>query len=255
MSSNDDYDDWEPVIDVVEENKLTEIEIRAVTREDLSTIEKTAIDAIAQKLEKLNIILKNLDVYCVDNALLVNDRYGICNDLYDITQAFGFEVKQVECSLRGKSYIIQDTLVELIHTINPQFSIERFVKCLNTPEIVAVIKKYARPYAVNERLFHIFQTIQSMGHYTVIGTQRVVTTYEDGRMIDQNVGEVVSDEAATTSFLRDYMEQTSATLKKTNENLRDGTVRLLYSRARQMGYAVKEERNGTQVQLVLVRNG
>ena len=43
------------------------------------------------------------------------------------------------------------------------------------------------------------------------------------------------------------------TVNKTNEQLRDGTTKLIYSRARQMGYAVQEIKKGTQTQLVLVR--
>ena len=35
--------------------------------------------------------------------------------------------------------------------------------------------------------------------------------------------------------------------------LRDGTAKLIYARARQMGYAVQEVKKGTQTQLVLVR--
>ena len=42
-------------------------------------------------------------------------------------------------------------------------------------------------------------------------------------------------------------------VKKTNAYLRDGTTKLIYTRARQMGYAVQEVKKGTQTQLVLVR--
>ena len=42
-------------------------------------------------------------------------------------------------------------------------------------------------------------------------------------------------------------------VNKANEQLRDGTAKLIYSRARQMGYAVQEIKKGTQTQLVLVR--
>ena len=37
------------------------------------------------------------------------------------------------------------------------------------------------------------------------------------------------------------------------QQLRDGTAKLIYARARQMGYAVQEVKKGTQTQLVLVR--
>lgn len=253
MSCDDDYEYWAPVIDVVEENKLTAVEITAITREDLAAIEKAATEAIALKLDKLNVIFKNLNVYCTDNVILVNDRFVICRDLVEIAQAFGFEVKQVDCGLRGKTYILQDALFELIAAINPQFSVKTRANCRLTPELLAAIEKGARDYVVNSELSKIFREIKATGHYSIAGTQHITTTYEDGRMVDRAVGEVVSDKAAVTKRLRSYLDQTSSALKKTNENMRDGTVKLLYSRARQMGYSVKEERNGTQVQLVLVR--
>ena len=105
MSCRRTYTQYVPVED---------IKIDVVTCENLSTIETTATDAITQKLEKLNVILRNVSVYCVDNVLLVNDRYGICQDLTEIAQAYGFEIKQIDCGLRGKTYILQDKLIELI---------------------------------------------------------------------------------------------------------------------------------------------
>lgn len=253
MSGDDDYEYYAPVVNVVEENELTEVEISAVTQSDLINIEKAATGALTQKLEKLSVIIKNADVYCADNALLVNDKYGVCRDLSEIAQAFGLEIKQIECGLRGKTYVLQDALTELIRTINENFNIEKFANRKITPEVSEAIKKHARQYAVNAELSEIFRTIKSTGRYAVTGTRRVTETYEDGLMVDRKVGAVVSDAAKVTAFLKDYMARTDSALKNANENLRDGTVKLLHSRARQMGYAVKEERKGEQVQLVLVR--
>lgn len=253
MSCDDDYDMWDPVIDVVEESKLVEIEIDAITKSDLLEIEKAAIQALRQKLYKLSVVLKNLDVYCCDNTLLVNDRYGICKDLQEIVEAFGMRITPIECGLRGKSYLIRDDLVTLISTINPNFSLNEFANKTLTNELHTAIKKTASPYSVDQTLAEIFKTILGTGCYTITGQQTVTTTYEDGIMTEQILGEIVSDSNRITAKLKTYMQATSSSLKNANENLRDGTVKLLYSRARQMGYAVKEERKGTQVQLVLVR--
>ena len=99
----------------------------------------------------------------------------------------------------------------------------------------------------------ILKEIKEKGYYSVNGKQKVTTVYYDGRIIEQNLGEVVSDEAKISARLNTYLTEAKSALNEANENLRDGTVKLLYSRARQMGYSVKEERVGTQVQLVLVR--
>lgn len=253
MSSDFDDEAWYPVINVVEENKLVEIKIDAITKKDLTEIERSATQALRQKIGKLNVVLKNLDVYCSENILLVNDRYGICKDLQEIAEAFGMSVTSIECGLRGKSYLIQDKLSAIISTINPNFSLEEFANKTMTDSLLGVIKISASPYSIDKTLESIFQTILENGYYTVIGHQNITTTYEDGRIIEQTAGKIVSDSERITGVLKKYMKETSLSLKNANDNLRDGTVKLLYSRARQMGYAVKEERKGTQVQLVLVR--
>ena len=91
------------------------------------------------------------------------------------------------------------------------------------------------------------------GLYTVKGTQKSVTTYEDGREVNKDVGEIVSDRDLIVGELQNYSQTMQNILKRANTDLQNGTVKLLYQRARQMGYSVKEERKGTQVQLVLVR--
>ena len=48
-------------------------------------------------------------------------------------------------------------------------------------------------------------------------------------------------------------KEAEAIVQRTNANLRDGTTKLIYTRAKQMGYAVQEVKKGTQTQLVLVR--
>ena len=50
-------------------------------------------------------------------------------------------------------------------------------------------------------------------------------------------------------FAEDFEKRVSAT----NKEMVAGTTQLIHYRARQMGYAVEEKRNGKEVQLVLVR--
>lgn len=253
---SDDWDDddvWDPVIDVIEENKLIEISIDAIKRDELLGIKENAIKALVGKLTKLNVVLKSLDVYCHNNILLVNDRYGICKEFAEIAGSFGLSVKSVECGLRGKSYIIHDSLVELIKVLDAGFNIENFANRMLSNELQAFLERQSVNQTVNAELQGILRKIISEGHYSVVGSQRVVTTYEDGRLIDQTKGEIVSDKEKVTGQLQEYMRATHEKLSEANSDLQNGTVKLLYHRARQMGYSVKEERKGTQVQLVLVR--
>ena len=48
-------------------------------------------------------------------------------------------------------------------------------------------------------------------------------------------------------------QRSEQTVSKANSDMLNGTTKLIYSRARQMGYAVEEVKKGKDVQLVLVR--
>lgn len=253
MSCEWDDDGWDPVIDVVEENKLVEVTIDVIKKEDLEQIRDGAKKCLLSKLEKLNVILKNLDVYCNNGVFLVNDRYGICKEMAEIAAAFGFTAEMVSIGLKGKSYLIHDDLFNLIRVLDPVFDISEFAGKQADGELLDILENGKHNSSSNNELQSILQTILRTGHYAIIGTQRIVTTYEDGREVDRKVGDVVSDREAVTKALRAYLKSVQSKLKNANSELQNGTVKLLYHRARQMGYAVKEERKGTQVQLVLVR--
>lgn len=155
--------------------------------------------------------------------------------------------------MKGKSYLVYDPLFELIRVLNPLFDISKFANKQANDEILSVLEKVKHNAVVSPELQVILQTILQKGHYTVKGTQKIVTTYEDGREINRDVGEIVSDRNLVIGELQNYSQMMNNILKRANTDLQNGTVKLLYHRARQMGYAVKEERKGTQVQLVLVR--
>lgn len=232
-----------------------EIKITCIDKKSVCEIEEAAICAVKQKLDKLNIIFKNLSVYCHDNLLLINDRYGICKDLKEIACAFGLNVQAVECGLRGKSYIVEEPLIKLINATNPLFSVSHYANSQITSELISVIEKNKTQANVKSDVSEILKEIKAKGYYSLNGKQKVTSEYDDGGLIKQEFGEIISDEAQLSARLKNYMTEAKSTINKANENLRDGTAKLLYSRARQMGYAVQEERNGNQVQLVLVRCG
>ena len=239
----------------VESFSPIEIKITCIDKKSICEIEEAAIRAVRQKLDKLNVIFKNLSVYCHDNVLLVNDRYVICKDLEEIAGAFGLNVRAVECGLRGKSYILQEPLTKLIGVTNSLFSISDYANSQITPELISVIEKNKIQAEVKSDVSEVLKEIKEKGYYSINGKQKITSVYYDGRLIEQTLGETVSDEAQLSARLKNYMTEAKTTVNRANENLRDGTAKLLYSRARQMGYAVKEERNGNQVQLVLVRCG
>lgn len=237
----------------VESFSPVEIKITFIDKKTVCEIENTAICIVKQKLDKLNIILKNLNVFCHNNILLVNDRYGVCKDLEEVAVAFGLNVKVVTCGLRGKSYILQDKLIDLIKALNAEFSIADYSNNQISADLISVIEKNKLREIAEPEVLDILNKIKMKGYYSINGAQKVTTVFYDGRIIEQNLGEIVSDEAKISSRLKNFMTKAKSAINQANENLRDGTVKLIYNRARQMGYSVREERNGRQVQLVVER--
>ena len=66
-------------------------------------------------------------------------------------------------------------------------------------------------------------------------------------------GEWESNEKEIREKLLLLSKSAQDSIKKANGQLRDGTAKLIQTRARQMGYAVQEIKKGEQTQLVLVR--
>ena len=180
------------------------------------------------------------------------DSYGV-KDLEEIATAFGLTIKPVICSLKGKNYIISDKLIEILMTINENYQLEGVANQELTVEIEDVINKNSIHSSISEELTSILRAIRKTGMVVTQGTQRVVSTYYDDCYNGEQRGEIVSDKDKIIEMVKDYIKTSTGVMEKGNIQLRDGTAKLLHSRARQMGYAVKEERKGNQVQLVLVR--
>ena len=72
-------------------------------------------------------------------------------------------------------------------------------------------------------------------------------------MIGRTEGQWITDANEIRNKLLMISKDAQNTVNRTNSQLRDGTAKLIYARARQMGYAVQEVKKGTQTQLVLVR--
>ena len=237
----------------VESFQSVEVKIE-FDKDCVKNIERTADLLLKQKLSKLNNLLKNLNVYSYNNILLVNDRYCTCKDFEDIAGSFGFTVQSVACSLKGKNYIVSDKLIELQMLINGQYELKGYANQALTKEVQQVIEQHLISIQQDEEFINIIRAIRETGDVLLQGKQRVVSIYYDDQLRSEERGEIVSNKEAITEKINNFIKTSTKLLESGNEQLRDGTAKLLYSRARQMGYAVKEERIGKQIQLVLVRS-
>ena len=216
-------------------------------------IEETAKLILKQKLDKLNILLKNLNVYYFNDKLFINDRYNTCRELEEIAQSFGFIVKQVNCSLKGKNYIMTDELLHILSSVGSGYDLSQYANKEITEEIKKIIVENLIDGNKNDNITDMIREIIAKGFISTTGTQKVTSVYEDSRLIKETREDIVSDRSKIEKKVLSFVERSKTVLEKGNEQMQNGTVKLLYHRARQMGYSVKEERKGTQIQLVLVR--
>ena len=233
--------------------ETVEIKIDTCNQKELEELEKSIVSSINQKLEKLNILIKNCDIYSNGNCILVHDRFNICSSLKEVAEAFGLECKLAECSLKGKTYLITDQLLSVLKQIDVQFN---FGSNVANKELINEIEDIMGEFGlskIDSEILEMVRNIKKNGVYTTSKTREVSQTFYDGRLIEHSVGSWSTDEKAIRDRLLKMSKDAENVIKKTNENLRDGTTKLIYTRARQMGYAVQEVKKGTQTQLVLVR--
>ena len=216
-------------------------------------IEETAKLILKQKLDKLNILLKNLSVYCYNGTLLINDRYNTCRELEEIAQSFGFIVKQADCALKGKNYIMTDELLHILSSVGSGYELSQYANKEITEEIKKIIVENLIDGNKNDNITDMIREILAKGFISTTGTQKVTSVYENSRLIKETREDIVSNRSKIEKKVLSFVERSKTVLEKGNEQMQNGTVKLLYHRARQMGYSVKEERKGTQIQLVLVR--
>lgn len=234
--------------------QVEEVRIECCNKKELEDLEKTIITSLEQKLEKLNILIKNCNVYSGNGMILVNDRYNICSDLIAVAEAFGLNVKQIQCSLRGKNYVITDDLLTVLKQLEKEYE---FGKNIANQELSNIISQILYDNTITRNIdanvLEMVKNIKKNGQYVTTRTRTITEETEDGRLIGRSKGQWVSNADEIRTKLMDISKKAQKTVNRTNSQLRDGTARLIYARARQMGYAVQEVKKGTQTQLVLVR--
>ncbi len=234
--------------------QVEEVRIECCDKKELEELEKTIISSIEQKLEKLNILIKNCNVYSGNGMILVNDRYNICSDLVTVAEAFGLNIKQVQCSLKGKNYIITDELLTVLKQLEREFDFGTNIANQELTDVICqILNENSVTRNIDLNVLEMVRNIKKNGQYVTTRTRTITEETEDGRLIGRSEGQWVTDANEIRNKLMKISKDAQTTVNKTNSQLRDGTAKLIYARARQMGYAVQEVKKGTQTQLVLVR--
>lgn len=252
MSTEMDDEVWEPEINTITEEHRVAIDINTISQQDVISIENAAKRILAQKMAKLAIIFDNLTVYAGDEALIINDRFGICRELPEILLAFGMSVQSVDCNKKGKTYLVSDGLYDVIRTTDASYSMCEYANT-EADDTIDTIFGSKKKITQNANLSFMLQTLRNEGRLSIDGTEIIKKTYTDGVETESESLGVKSNKQEVEIVLRNYLNNAGMYLEKANENMRDGLAKLIFYRARQMGYSVQEEKKGEKVQLVLVR--
>ena len=249
MSCEDDdygWDDPEPIIEVRKIN----VDITTISQKELLTIEEAMTVCLDRKLEKLNLLLKMMNVYQVGDCLLVNDRYNAVLDFIKTVEAFGMDIKQVNVAgLRGKTYLIGDVITKLLRVMGTSYNFSNILDVKELPATanmdgVQLFGYDALNQTYDSELTAFLTEIKRQGRVRIQGTETLIDGVSQG---------IVSDQARISEKLKKYLVDIKKQACENNKNVQYGTTEILYTRARQMGYSVQKEVKGNQVQLVLVR--
>ena len=188
--------------------EVVEIKLDEIKANDLVELEETLCNVMVQKLEKLNILIKETNIYSHNGHLRINDRYRICADLEEIARAFGFEIKKINCSLRGNNYIVSDALVSLLKEIGVSYAFgESIANQTATGEIKAIIENNAISETIKGDLLEIAKNIRQNGSYTMTKIREVVTEYYDDQFRGQTKGAWDSNEGTVQTQLKAFAER------------------------------------------------
>lgn len=234
--------------------EIEEVKIECCDAKEIESLENSIISSIEQKLNKINILIKNCNVYSNGKAILVNDRYNICSGIIEVSQSFGLDIKQIACSLRGKNYIISDKLLNALKQFDREFNFGSTIANQPIDEyITSIFKSEVNEIDVDADVLSMVLNIKKNGQFVTTRSREVTYEKEGGILVSKVEGKWISDADNIRKKLIGISKDAQNIVNKANENLRDGTAKLIYTRAKQMGYAVQEIKKGSQTQLVLVR--
>ena len=231
--------------------KEVSVKVDTLNQENIAQIENSVKECILQKLSKLDTILKNVNTYYYHGNIFINDRYGVLRDLEQIITAFGMNIKKIDCSLKGKNYIVSDELFEIARLLK----IDDILNKNQVTEDILTIISNNLVASKFENLAPILEAIKKNGSYEIIQKELVEEIWQDGRLLNAQTIKKYSIETELKDTLTKFSNKVQSLVNSSNKFMQEGTTELLCSRAKQMGYSVRKERNGEEVQLVLVRVG
>ena len=203
-----------------------EVKVDGCNRLDILKLEDSLILALEQKLNKLNIVVKNFNVYVKDGMILVNDSYNMCPELITLSESLGFKIKKLETSLKGKTYLISDDIVDTLRQFNRDYN---FKSKIANKEVDAQVEKIIDEnkfnFIVDNKILGMISNIKENGVYLEIAKQEIITNYKDDKFVSRELGDVISNKDSIKEELLKLSNKTQEMINNTNSKLKQKPVK------------------------------
>ena len=231
-----------------------EIKVDGFTRDDVINLEGAIICALNQKLDRLSVLTRGCNVYSSDGNILINDAYNTSSCLLSLLETLGFDVREIECELKGKNYIVSDKLLASLRSFGNDYKFNhKIINCALTPSVKEIISNNKFNVDLDLRVLDMILNIKQNGCYMELAKQEIITDYKDNKFVSELRGDIISSSLSINEDLSNIFNGVKENLVKTNEILKNATASIIAYRAKQMGYSIKEVRNGNKIELELVR--
>lgn len=240
--------------------KLT-VELKDISPESLSEMEKKLIECFKGRFSKLKTYLKDMTVYKDKRWIMVNDAYKTHKDFQEIAKAFGFLTGQVDCTIKGDNFVVTDRVFGFLSVLNCQEDMFSEVEGLEPDAKLrrAVNKALNDVLAESDiiedekALQRAVEEVQEKGAYSVSAIEELEKRVMDGRTLSSRSKGISYDKKIKNAY-DSFGRQVKNYVDNFSQWMKDGMKKMISSRAKSMGYNVQEKQENGKIKLVLIRN-
>lgn len=244
------------VFEVVQANVTVDL----FSQTQLIDLQNKLMQCIQAKIKKLELFWNTLKTASIHGLIVVHDEYRIHRDLKEIMESFGMEVKEVDLGLTGTTYLVRDELISTLREIPSTNDIELVSQTL---ALNPTQQKLVERYTVTKDAY-LGELLTQIRDHGIVSTnvdvvREKTTAWRDNTRLSETYKEIRNDSTMVKqqieNTLSNYLENSNHAINQYNTNMVTGTKQIIVSRARSMGYGVKEVKKGSTTQLVLVKLG
>ncbi len=240
--------------------KLT-VELKDISPESLSEMEKKLIECFKGRFSKLKTYLKDMTVYKDKKWIMVNDAYGTHKDFQEIAKAFGFLTGQVSCTIKGENFVVTDRVFGFLSVLNCQEDLFSDVEGLEPDaklrrEVNKALNNFLAEQDIIEEekaLQKAIEQVQEKGSYSVSAIEELEKKVMDRRTLSTRSNGITYDKKIKNAY-DSFGNQVKNYVDNFSDWMKEGMKKMISLRAKSMGYNVQEKQENGKIKLVLIRN-